>query len=122
MYKLNSILLFSDNPKRLIGFYKKVLDSEPDWVNGDYADFKTGGAYFEIGPHDKVDGRNLNPERLLLNFHVSDVQVEYNRLKDLGVEVIKEPYKPKEDDRLSIATFADPDGNYFQLVSEWETM
>lgn len=122
MYKLNSILLFSDNPKRLLEFYKKVLQSEPDWSNGDYADFETGGAYLEIGPHDKVHGLSSNPERILLNFHVKDARAEYQRLKGLGITVIQEPYNPKEDPRLTIATFADPDGNYFQLMTAWEEM
>jgi predicted enzyme related to lactoylglutathione lyase len=118
--KLNSIILFSDNPKRLLEFYKKVLDMEPDWSNGEYADFKTGGAYFEIGPHDKVHGNNRTPERVLLNFHVKDVEAEFKRIKETGAIVIKEPYQPEEDMRLTIATFADPDGNYFQLMTDWE--
>lgn len=120
--KLNSILLFSENPKRLIEFYKKVLGMEPDHVDGEYSDFKTGGAYLEIGPHDKVHGASTNPERLLLNFHVHDVEAEFKRIKDLGVKVIKKPYQPVEDPRLTIATFADPDGNYFQLMTAWEDL
>jgi predicted enzyme related to lactoylglutathione lyase len=120
--KLNSIILFSNNPKQLLEFYKKVLNMEPDWTNGEYSDFKTGGAYFEIGPHSNVHGVNNNPERVLLNFHVKDVDVEYVRIKAAGAKVIKEPYQPEEDSRLTIATFADPDGNYFQIMTAWEDL
>ena len=120
--KLNSTILFSDKPKDLLEFYKKVLNMEPNWSNGDYSDFKTGGAYFEIGPHDKLHGKNKTPERLLLNFHVKDVGVEFKRIKDLGAEVIQEPYVPNEDTRLTIATFEDPDGNYFQIMADWENV
>lgn len=35
----------------------------------------------------------------------------------LGAESIKEPY---EMEGVEIATLADPDGNYFQLMSPWE--
>ena len=118
--KLNSIIVFSDNPKRLAEFYQKVFNKEPSWTNGEYAEFKTGGAYFEIGPHDQVKGQNKNPERMLLNFHVKDVESEFKRIKKLGVTVIKEPYKPVEDPRLTIATFSDLDNNYIQLITAWE--
>ncbi len=117
--KLKSVILFSKNPKQLLEFYKKVLNMEPDWTNGEYADFKTGETYFEIGPHSEVVSKNLNPQRCLFNFHVVDVESEYERIKTTGATVIKEIYSPKEDTRLKIATFADPDGNYFQIMSDW---
>lgn len=75
-----------------------------DYQNGEYADFKTGGAYFEIGPHTNVHGKSTNPERVLFNFHVDDVKAEFERIKNLGVKVIQEVYVPKEDTRLEIAT------------------
>ena len=56
--KLNSILVFSENPKQLAEFYKKVFNKEPSFTVGDYTEFNTGGAYFEVGPHKKVHGKN----------------------------------------------------------------
>ncbi len=38
-------------------------------------------------------------------------------MKAAGAVVIKEPY---EMQGMWIATLADPDGNYFQLMSPWE--
>jgi len=38
-------------------------------------------------------------------------------MKKFNTEVVKEPY---EMGKLWIATLADPDGNYFQLMSPWE--
>lgn len=90
-----------------------------DYQNGDYADFNTGGAYLEIGPHDKVHGKNDKPERMLLNLHVDNVKSEFVRIKSLGVKVVQQVYVPKEDTRLEIATFEDPDGNYFQIMTDW---
>jgi predicted enzyme related to lactoylglutathione lyase len=31
--------------------------------------------------------------------------------------VVREPYQPGEETEMWIATFSDPDDNYFQLVS-----
>ena len=119
MLNLNSILLFSENPKELAEFYKKVFQAEPGWSEGGYNGFKAGDSYLTIGPHDKVHGKSKNPERILLNFETKDVKKEFERIKKLGAKVIAEPYNPGEDDNKDslIATFADPDGNYFQIMS-----
>ena len=42
---------------------------------------------------------------------------EFERFKAAGATVIREPYTPGEGPDGVIATFADPDGNYFQLLS-----
>ena len=38
-------------------------------------------------------------------------------MKGAGATVVAEPYRPDENSEMWIATFADPDGNYFQLAS-----
>ena len=45
---------------------------------------------------------------------------EFERIKKLGAAVVAEPYPPAEDPKMMIATFADPDNNYFQLVTPME--
>ena len=54
---------------------------------------------------------------MILNFETKDVREEFDRIKGAGATVIKEPY---ELQGMWIATLADPDGNYFQLMSPWE--
>lgn len=115
MLNLNSILVFSDNPKKLVEFYKKVLQMKPGWEGGDFVGFKAGDAYLTIGPHDKVHGKSKNPERIIFNFETRNVETEFARIKKLGARVIATPYHPGEDKTMTLATFADPDGNYFQL-------
>jgi predicted enzyme related to lactoylglutathione lyase len=117
MFNLNSFLLFSENPKELVAFYKKVLKKEPDWGDDNFSGFQIGSCMFMIGKHDKVHGKNTMPERMLFNFVTHDVKEECKRLKKLGVEVIQEPYHPDEAEMMTIATFADPDGNYFQFAT-----
>lgn len=54
----------------------------------------------------------------MMNFETAEVKEEFERIKAIeGVEVIKEPY---EMSGAWIATFADPDGNYFQLMPPWD--
>lgn len=120
MLNLASFLLFSENPGMLAEFYKKVFQKDPDWDNGGYFGFMVGKGFISIGPHDKVKGKNPTPERVMFNFETDDVKGEFERIKTLGAKVIAEPYKPGEADNMWIATFADPDGNYFQLVTPWE--
>lgn len=120
MLNFNSILIFSENPEKLSDFYKKVFERDPDWEEGDYHGFAVGQGWVTIGPHEKVHGKNANPERIMFNFETSDVQGEFERINKLGAKVIAKPYAPDEASEMQIATFVDPDGNYFQLMSPME--
>jgi predicted enzyme related to lactoylglutathione lyase len=52
----------------------------------------------------------------MLNFETPQVVEEFERIKAIGATVIKEPYGMGEGEG-SIATLADPDGNFFQLMN-----
>ncbi len=71
-----------------------------------------------IGPHSDVKGKSQQPGRIMLNFETSDVRGEFERIKAAGAEVIAEPYEPGGGGML-MCTFADADGNYFQLATPW---
>lgn len=114
---LNSFLVFSENPGRLVDFYKKVFQKEPDWSGGDFHGFKVGDGWIAFGPHDKVRGKNTNPERIMFNLETGDVAGEFKRIQALGATVVAEPYQPSEEPAMWVATFADPDGSYFQLTT-----
>lgn len=120
MLNFNSILVFSGDPEKLLEFYKKVFQKDPDWVEGGYYGFLVGKGFVTVGPHDKVRGRNKNAERIMFNFETRDVKGEFERIKKSGATVVAEPYHPGEEPEMMIATFADPDNNYFQLVTPWE--
>ena len=117
MLKFNSVLIFSENPKELADFYKKVFESDPIWDNGGFTGFQVGGGMIMVGPHDKVHGENKTPERMILNYEIEEVEYEFKRIKDLGAKIVAEPYNPGEDKKMMLATFEDPDGNYFQLAT-----
>ena len=120
MLNFNSTLLFSENPKKLADFYQKVFQKGPEMAEHDYYGFSVGKGFFTIGPHSKIHGKNPQPERVLFNFETNDVKEEFERIKKLGADVIAKPYNPDEAHNMWIATFADPDGNYFQLMTPWE--
>jgi predicted enzyme related to lactoylglutathione lyase len=115
----NSILIGSEDPDRLVTFYSKTF-GEPGFSEGGYSGWQIGSGYLTVGPHDEVHGRNPEPGRILWNIETPDVRSAFEQLRGAGAEVIREPYNPGDDDDASemlVATFADPDGNYFQLVS-----
>ncbi len=114
---LNSILIGSDDPQRLAGYYTKLF-GDPMWNEGGYIGWQIGTGGLTVGPHDKVSGKNAQPGRIIWNIECADVKAEFERFRDAGATVIQEPYNPGgPDEDGSIATFADPDDNYFQLMS-----
>lgn len=114
---LNSLLISSESPEKLREFYEKLLGKKPEMDDSGYFGWLIGSTFLSFGPHDKVNGKSNNPERVMFNFETDDVKGEFKRIKDLGAEVISEPY---EMGSAWIATLADPDGNYFQLMTPWE--
>lgn len=116
---LNSILLGTAQPKVLVEFYQNVFGRPADMTDGGYSGWQVGNCFFTVGEHSEVRGKAKEPARMILNFETKDVPAEFERLKQLGVTVIKEPYG-MGDEISWIATLADPDGNFIQLMSPFE--
>jgi predicted enzyme related to lactoylglutathione lyase len=118
----NSILIGSADPRRLADYYRKLL-GEPTWDEGEagYVSWQLGSGFVSVGPHSEVTGQNTQPGRLLWNIESTDVKADYDRFVQAGATVVREPYDPAEGGEqagtMLIATFSDPDGNYFQLMS-----
>jgi predicted enzyme related to lactoylglutathione lyase len=92
---LNGILIGSEDPQRLTAYYTRLF-GEPGWAGGDFRGWQLGTG------------------------HVTDVHGNFERLKAAGATVVQEPYQPGEAPEGWIATLADPDDNYFQLISPME--
>ena len=105
-------------PKVLAEFYEKVFQKPADMKDGEWSGWKVGDTFFSVGEHSEAKGKSTTPERIIFNFETKEVKEEFERIKALGATVIKEPYDMSEG--MMIATFADPDNNYFQLMSPWE--
>ena len=116
MLNLNSVMIGTKQLRELANFYEKVLGKPADMVDQEYGFFgwQVGSTYFSLLNHSEMGGKTKDPGRVLLNFETSQVKEEFERIQALGAAVIRAPY---EMGGWWIATLADPDGNYFQLVS-----
>lgn len=113
---LNGILIGTEDPERLAKYYTKLF-GKPEWDMGGYTGWQIGTGSITVGPHDQVRGKSAHPGRVIWNIETPDVKGETERLKAAGATVVREPYKPDEESEMWIATFSDPDDNYFQLMS-----
>lgn len=119
---VESITLFSEDAKKLAEFYRDkvgldmTLEAEvgedDDGLYGfEFGEEKTG---LYIMNHSKVKGKNTQPERIIFNLEVEDIEEDVKKLDKAGVKKIADIYHMQEYGL--IATFEDIDGNYFQLV------
>ena len=117
--KLAAIHIGTDQPEKLGAFYRQVLNMEPAWSSHGVTGFMVGEVILEITEHDQVNGRNQTPARIFFDLMVDDARAEFARIQALGATVIQEPYDHvDEETQFTVGTFADPDGNYFQVASQ----
>ena len=114
----SGILIGSENPDALVEYYTKLFGA-PGFSGGGYNVWQFGSGFVTVGPHDQVHGKSVAPGRIIWNIETADVKGDFERLKAAGGIVIAEPYGFDEVEQadFTIATFADPDDNYFQLQS-----
>ncbi|MDQ3099103.1 MAG: VOC family protein [bacterium] len=117
MLNLNSVMLGTMQPKEMAAFYEKILGKKADMEDGGWYGWSVGSAYLSIGEHSETAGKAADPARMMFCFETKEVKEEFERMKNAGATVVKEPY---EMGGGWIATLADPDGNYFQLMTPWE--
>ena len=113
---LNSLMIGSEHADELAAFYTNLF-GEPTDKDDTYTSWRLGSGYLTVGPHSEVKGRNASPGRLMWNLESSDVKGDAARFKAAGATVVAEPYNFPDYPDYWIATFADPDGNYFQLMT-----
>ena len=118
--KLSSIMIGSAEPKLLADYYRGLF-GEPRWDQDGFTAWDFGGSGFAVGPHDAVSGKNSQPGRLIWNLETTDFQADYERLRAAGATVVQEPYEAGDEaSGMWIATFSDPEDNYFQLMTPME--
>jgi len=102
--------------KTLAAFYERVIGKPADMVDNDSGFFgwQVGSAFISVLEHSEMGGNTKDPGRVILNFETAQVKEEFERIKAIGAAVIREPYEMGQG---WIATLADPDGNYFQLMT-----
>ena len=114
---VNGILIGSEDTRRLADYYTRLFGQPAEDMEGDVG-WQSGAASVTVGPHSEVTGKNAHPGRLIWNIESADVRGDFQRFADAGAIVVREPYTMEGDETGGlIATLADPDNNYFQLVS-----
>lgn len=116
MLSLNSTMISTKQSQAMANFYEKVIGKPPDMADRESGFFgwQVGQSYLGVLEHSEMGGSTKDPGRIMLNFETAQVQQEFERIKNLGAKVIRAPYQM---DGGWIATLADPDGNYFQLIT-----
>jgi len=116
MLNLNSVMVGTKQVGVLAAFYEKVLGRPADMVDSEhgYHGWKVGEVFLSVMDHSEMGGKTKDPGRIMFVFETPGVKAEFERIKGLGAAVVREPYEIGGE---WIATLADPDGNYFQLMS-----
>ncbi|OGY22800.1 MAG: hypothetical protein A2126_01240 [Candidatus Woykebacteria bacterium GWB1_45_5] len=118
---MESFTIFSEDAKKLAHFYqgkvglKSNLEAEVGERGEELYGFEMAqGNGLYIMDHSKVKGKSSQPDRIIFNLEVDDIEKEAKKLEEAGVKKIKDVYHMQGYGL--IATFEDVDGNYFQLV------
>lgn len=111
-------MIGTSNIKGMAEFYEKLYGRAADMLDGGWYGWKVGNGFLTIGEHSEVHEKAKEPQRVIMNYETTEVKEEFERISKIeGGSVIKEPY---DMGGAWIATLADPDGNYFQLMTPWE--
>ena len=114
---LASVMIGTMPPEVLGEFYEKIFERKPDMDEDGWKGWKIGSGFLTVGEHSEMAGKACDPARVMFNLETADVKGEFARMQAAGAKVVAEPY---EMQGAWIATLADPDENYFQLMSPWE--
>lgn len=117
MLNLNSVMVGTMQLPVMKDFYAKVLGKKPDMADEDWAGWQVGNSFLMVGKHDQMAGAAKDPGRMMFNLETEQVKEEFARMVAAGARAVKELYQMEE---MWIATLADPDGNYFQLMSPYK--
>lgn len=122
------ILIYSENPDKLMQFYRDVLEFkliDQLKLDNDYGYmFNIAGDYnLWIGKHSEVKGGAKENFRHLFNLYPEEgVQFWFNKIKgNPEVKIVAEPFLAPfstPDNQTWFATFLDPEGNCWQFVGK----
>lgn len=119
--KISTILIWSQNSKKLVAWYKKIFnfkvveELKHPKDTGVLFEIEKGGTWLWIGQHSEVKGKNKDPHRHMFNINVDSVSEAYKHLLKKGVKFFAKPFKAPTMEKY-FATFYDLDGNFIQLI------
>lgn len=121
--KISFLNLYSDDPQKLIQFYRDRLGMQPEagvQEGDDWFGFETEGVTFAIEPSNNREnykdlGVNLK-NNVLIQFHADsreELEAMNAHLERQGVKLLN---KSKQMDYGVITNFVDPDGNLIEIL------
>jgi predicted enzyme related to lactoylglutathione lyase len=110
---LDTVIILTVRMKELANFYQQGLDLKPPTSHGDkHLGFHLPNAYIGF---DKVDEHEtMSPGPISIWFRVDDIEMTFNRFKEMGAKVKYPPTKKPWGDVL--AAIYDQDGNTIGLA------
>ena len=116
--EIDHVEIEASDAEEMAGFleklgYEELRRTDHHGLSIELEPAETDGPIFEIHT---VQGEEV-PGINHLAYRVDDVEAEYERLQEAGVDDLVEPYFVERTGR-TICNFRDPDGRRFQLVDE----
>jgi len=121
--RLASIRIITADIRRLVDFYARVSDVEPQWATDDFAELRWTAFTLAIGSTrtlaffgDDVAQAAAN-RTAIIEFQVADVDAEYERIRtaDPTVTVVQSPTTMPWGNRSAL--LRDPDGGLVNLFA-----
>lgn len=117
--KIASLRIITDDVARLVGFYEHVTGLTATWATPDFAEVETPSFTLAIGSTRTVgifapgSARPAANHSAIVEFLVDDVDAEYARLQQSGLEFVTEPTTMPWGNRSLL--LRDPDGTLVNL-------
>ena len=124
MFSKYRLFIFTENPDKLVLFYRDVLDMKilkklelpKDYG---YSVEVAPGYTLWIAEHSEVSGKSTEQVRIMLNIYCDEITKYYQKVKKSGVKIIQKPicmgeFNPGEE--RFVFTFNDPEGNCIQFM------
>jgi len=125
VYDKYKVLIFSENPDKLVLFYRDILGfallKKIDFPR-DYGYNLQISHGFEIwiSKHSKIHGKSKETERIILNIYVDSVSAVYDLVKNNAECIVLQAPCPISDfvpnSTRSVLTILDPEGNCLQFM------
>lgn len=93
--KIVSLRIITGDIKRLVQFFEKATALAAKWSTEDFAEIVTGSFTLAIGSTRTLSffgegvAQPANNKSVIIEFHVENVDVEYERIKDLTSDIVQ---------------------------------